>query len=257
MNGDSAQTVIELTDVVKAYGSKTAVNGISLQIRAGEIFAFLGPNGAGKTTTIKMITGLLHADQGTVQVCGHAVGVNGLQARAKLAYVPDQPFLYEKLTGREYLEFVRQMYRVPKETADLRIEQLTQQLDMEPFLDRLSDSYSHGMKQRVVLAGALLHDPEVLVIDEPMVGLDPRTVRTVKDLFLERTARGKTVFMSTHTLAVAEAVAHRIAIINKGSLVRVGTFEQLQSEASEHRSLEEIFLHLTEDQSFDDLEGLP
>ena len=248
---------IELREVVKAYGSKVAVRGISLEVRKGEIFAFLGPNGAGKTTTIKLIAGLLHADDGSVRVCGHAVGENGLEARACLAYVPDQPFLYEKLTGREYLEFVRQMYRVGKDVAAERVASLAARLDMSSFLDRLSEGYSHGMKQRVVLAGALLHDPDVLVIDEPMVGLDPRTVRTVKDLFLERTARGKTIFMSTHTLEVAEAVAHRIGIIHNGNLVRVGTFEDLQSEASTQQSLEDIFLHLTEDQSFDDVEGVP
>lgn len=248
---------IELREVVKAYGSKVAVRGVSLDVRAGEIFAFLGPNGAGKTTTIKLIAGLLHADDGSVRVCGHAVGENGLEARACLAYVPDQPFLYEKLTGREYLEFVRQMYRVGKDVAAERVASLAARLDMSSFLDRLSEGYSHGMKQRVVLAGALLHDPDVLVIDEPMVGLDPRTVRTVKDLFLERTARGKTIFMSTHTLEVAESVAHRIGIIHNGNLVRVGTFEDLQSEASTQQSLEDIFLHLTEDQSLDDVEGVP
>ncbi len=248
---------IELREVVKAYGSKVAVRGVSLDVRAGEIFAFLGPNGAGKTTTIKLIAGLLHADDGSVRVCGHAVCENGLEAKACLAYVPDQPFLYEKLTGREYLEFVRQMYRVPKDVAAERVASLSARLNMAGFLDRLSEGYSHGMKQRVVLAGALLHDPDVLVIDEPMVGLDPRTVRTVKDLFLERTARGKTIFMSTHTLEVAEAVAHRIGIIHNGNLVRVGTFGELQSEASKQQSLEDIFLHLTEDQSFDDLEGVP
>ncbi len=252
-----AVSAIELTDLVKAYGSKVAVRGLSLHIRAGEVFAFLGPNGAGKTTTIKMIAGLLRADQGLVRVCGHAISENGLAAKARLAYVPDQPFLYEKLTGREYLHFVRQMYRVPEDIAAQRLAKLTAQLNMNSFLDRLCEGYSHGMKQRVVLAGALLHDPDVVVIDEPMVGLDPRTVRTVKELFLERTARGKTVFMSTHTLAVAEALAHRIGIIHKGTLIRVGTFEELQSEAAKQSSLEEIFLHLTEDQSFDDIEGVP
>ncbi len=252
-----AASAIELTDLVKAYGSKVAVRGLSLKIHAGEVFAFLGPNGAGKTTTIKMIAGLLRADRGLVRVCGHSVNENGLAAKARLAYVPDQPFLYEKLTGREYLHFVRQMYRVPKDIAAERLAKLTAQLNMNSFLDRLCEGYSHGMKQRVVLAGALLHDPDVVVIDEPMVGLDPRTVRTVKELFLERTARGKTAFMSTHTLAVAEALAHRIGIIHKGTLIRVGTFEELQSEAAKQSSLEEIFLHLTEDQSFDDIEGVP
>ncbi len=248
---------IDLVDLTKSYGSKVAVAGLSLKVRAGEIFAFLGPNGAGKTTTIKMIAGLLRPDQGTVQVCGHSIQTNGVAARANLSYVPDQPFLYEKLTGREFLNFVREMYRVPRPVAAQRIEETARRLDMTAFIDRLSEGFSHGMKQKLVLAAALLHDPEVLVVDEPMVGLDPRTVRAVKDLFVERTARGKTVFMSTHTLGVAEAVAHRIGIIHNGHLIRTGTFEELQADARHKRSLEEIFLHLTEDVRLDQVEGLP
>ena len=248
---------IELQCVTKAYGSKVAVAELSLQVFAGELFAFLGPNGAGKTTTIKLIAGLLHADQGMVQVCGHVVGANGLAAKARLAYVPDLPFLYEKLTGREFLNFVRQMYQVPRSVAVERIEALAQRLDMTGFLDRLTEGYSHGMKQRVAVAAALLHDPDVLVIDEPMVGLDPRTVRTVKDLFLERAARGKTVFMSTHTLEVAQAVAHRIGIIHRGQLISAGTMQELQAEAAGQHTLEDIFLRLTEDETVDSREAVP
>jgi ABC-2 type transport system ATP-binding protein len=251
------EVAIRLDNVVKSYGSKTALHGLSLEVAAGDVFAFLGPNGAGKTTTIKIISGLLHADQGEVMVCGHKMGEDGLAARLNIAYMPDRPFLYEKLTGHEFLEFVRKMYRVPVRVARQRLDELCERLDMGAFLGHLCESYSHGMKQKVVLASALLHDPEVLVVDEPMVGLDPRTVRVVKDLFVERAGRGKTVFMSTHTLAVAEAVADQIGIINNGRLIRVGTFEELQTEASTQHSLEDIFLRITAAQSADDIEGVP
>jgi len=254
---EDTQITISLAEVTKSYGSKTAVDGITLEVRAGEVFAFLGPNGAGKTTTIKMIVGLLHEDQGNVMVCGQSMYSNGLAAKARIAYVPDQPFVYEKLTGREFLNFVREMYNIPPSIAKERINDFAQRLDMSPFLDRLCEGYSHGMKQKVVLAAALLHDPDVMVVDEPMVGLDPRTVRIVKDLFVERAQRGKTVFMSTHTLEVAEAIADRIGIINKGKLITVGTFEDLKAAAQRQHSLEEIFLRLTEDEDLEHVEGVP
>ncbi|MCG3136997.1 MAG: SkfA peptide export ATP-binding protein SkfE [Phycisphaerae bacterium] len=236
--------IIELQEVMKSYGAKLAVDRLSLEVRRGEIFAFLGPNGAGKTTTIKLIAGLLQADHGQLRISGQDVSRDGLAVRSRMAYVPDQPFVYEKLTGREFLEFVREMYRVPAEVARERIAVFARQLDMGSYLDQLCESYSHGMKQKVVLAAALLHDPELLVIDEPMVGLDPRTVRVVKNLFVERARSGRTVFMSTHTLAIAEAVADRIGIIHQGRLVTVGTFAELQAMQMQS-SLEEIFLQLT------------
>ena len=237
---------IEIKSVRKSFGKKVAVDHVDLIIPQGELFAFLGPNGAGKTTTIKMICGLLHADQGSVQVCGHTMGIDGMAAKAMIAYVPDQPFLYDKLTGREFLFFVAEMYRVPRDTRDRVVGELADQLDMGDFLDQLTESYSHGMKQKVVLAAALLHDPHVLVIDEPMVGLDPRTVRVVKDLFVQRTKRGHTVFMSTHTLGIAEAVADRIGIIHHGKLIALGRLEELRKQAETQHSLEDIFLELTQ-----------
>ncbi len=237
---------ILLSGVTKTFGRKVAVQKLSLQIPAGELFAFLGPNGAGKTTTIRMTVGLLRPDHGSVQVCGHFVGTNGLAAKARLAYVPDQPFLYDKLTGREFLYFVAEMYGLSPQRRDDRLETLVHRLDMLEFLDQLSESYSHGMKQKVALAAALIHQPAVLVIDEPMVGLDPRTIRTVKDLFLELTRSGGTVFMSTHTLDIAEAVADRIGIIHRGALIAVGTLADLRALATHEQSLEEIFLQLTE-----------
>jgi len=248
---------IEIREVTKCYGRLTAVDHLSLEVGPGELFAFLGPNGAGKTTTIKLIAGLLIPDDGVVRVCGHAMGTDGRLAKAQLAYVPDQPFLYEKLTGREFLEFVGEMYGVDRHIAGARSRQLIARLDMEGFLDQLTESYSHGMKQRTVLAAALLHDPKVLVIDEPMVGLDPRTVRTVKDLMKELIGAGGTVFMSTHTLEVAQALADRIGIIHHGRLVAVGTLAELRARAAASETLEDIFLRLTADEDDESAETIP
>ncbi|GIK15504.1 MAG: ABC transporter [Planctomycetota bacterium] len=242
----SVGPAIELVGVRKCYGRQVAVADLSLTIRRGEIFAFLGPNGAGKTTTIKMIAGLLRPNTGRVTVCGHEMNMNGTPAKALMSYVPDQPFLYDKLTGREFLEFVGQMYDMTVEQRRNALKPLIERLALGEFLDRLTETYSHGMKQRVVLAAALMHDPEVLVIDEPMVGLDPRTARSVKDAFRERARAGRTVFMSTHTLEVAEAIADRIGILNAGHLVALGTLDELKTRATREHSLEDIFLRMTE-----------
>ena len=243
---DAAVPAIHLENVQKSYGSHIAVRNLSLTIPRGELFAFLGPNGAGKTTTIKMIAGLLRPNHGLVSVCGHAVGSNGLAAKSQISYVPDQPFIYEKLTGRELLHFVAEMFDVPQDRRAKLAPELIERLDVGSFLDQLTESYSHGMKQRIVLLAALLHEPAVLVVDEPMVGLDPKTVRTVKDLFREHTDRGGTVFMSTHTLEIAEAVADRIGIIHKGELLALGTLAELRAQGHrEHHSLEEVFLQIT------------
>lgn len=236
---------IDIRDVTKRYGNFTAVDRLNLDIQPGELFAFLGPNGAGKTTTIKMIAGLLLPDSGTVHLCGHPMGRDGRQAKAQLAYVPDQPFLYEKLSGREFLDFVAEMYAMPADVRQRRLDALVERLELAPFWDKLCEGYSHGMKQRTVLAAAMLHGPRVLVIDEPMVGLDPKTVRRVKDLMRELTSQGGTVFMSTHTLEVAEAVADRIGIINHGRLVAIGTAAELKASAPQNSTLEDIFLKLT------------
>jgi ABC-2 type transport system ATP-binding protein len=241
------EPAIQIDRVSKWYGRNRAVSDLTLAIPWGEVFAFLGPNGAGKTTTIKMICGLLRPNDGEIYVCGFPMSADGLPAKARLAYVPEQPFLYDKLTAREFLHFVAEMYAVPEAQRDQRLDMLVRQLAIGAFLDQLTESFSHGMKQRVVLAAALLHDPQVLVIDEPMVGLDPRSGRTVKDLFVERARQGRTVFMSTHTLEVAAAVADRIGIIHKGQLIAVGSMDELKRRAAGSATLEEAFLRLTEE----------
>ncbi|HWL95688.1 MAG TPA: ABC transporter ATP-binding protein [Phycisphaerae bacterium] len=239
---------IELEAVTKCYGRLRAVDGISLHVGCGEVFAFLGPNGAGKTTTIKMITGLLTPDAGKITVCGHPMATEAQQAKSHLAYVPDQPFLYGKLTAREFMVFVGQMYSLGGRTLEARVNEYMERLSIKSFADQLAESFSHGMKQRVVLAAALLHEPEVLVVDEPMVGLDPRTARSVKDLFRAWADAGRTVFMSTHTLDVAEAIADRIGIINHGRIVACGTLGELKAKARQEHRLEDIFLDLTNPQ---------
>ena len=236
-----------MRNVSKSYGDKHAVIDLSLELHAGEIFAFLGPNGAGKTTTLKMTTGLLRADRGEVRVCGEDMAQRARRAKQRVAYVPDQPFLYDKLTGREFVNFVRDVYGVPAAAAESRLADLTERLEMGAFLDQLAESYSHGMKQKIALAAAMIHDPRLLVVDEPIVGLDPSAIRVIKELFREIADRGGTVFMCTHTLDVAEAAADRIGIINAGRLIALGSLNELVESASSQERLEDVFLRLTEE----------
>jgi ABC-2 type transport system ATP-binding protein len=238
--------MIRFDHVTRKYGNKVAVAGLDLAIRAGELFAFLGPNGAGKTTTIKLLIGLLRPNAGTVSVCGHDTVGETRQVTQFLGYVPDKAFLYEKLSGREFLEFVAQMRGLDRPRTASAIAALSEQFGLTEFLNDLAETYSHGMSQRLVFASALLHDPPVLVVDEPMVGLDPRSARIVKDLLRARASAGKTVFMSTHTLAVAEEIADRIGVIDRGRLIFLGTQDELARELSAGReSLEQLFLQLT------------
>ncbi|MFO8009087.1 MAG: ABC transporter ATP-binding protein [Candidatus Brocadiia bacterium] len=239
--------MIRLENLTKHFGKLVAVDHLDLTVRPGELFVFLGPNGAGKTTTIKMITGLLRPTEGRVVLCGYDVQEDYIEAKSRLAYVPDQPFLYEKLTGREFLAFVASMYGVGKAETSRRIAELTELLDMTDFLDDPGESYSHGMKQRVVISSALIHEPEVIVIDEPMVGLDPKGANTLKQLMRERTERGVSIFMSTHTLGVAEETADRVGIIRHGRLVALGTLDAIYEQAQTDQRLEEAFLRLTEE----------
>ncbi len=238
--------MIRFENVTRTYGRKIAVDRLTLSVGPGEIFALLGPNGAGKTTAMKMLVGLLRPDSGTVEVCGCDVTAQTRGASRFLGYVPEEPFLYDKLSGREFLEFAAEMRGLRTPEKEARIARENQHFGMDDFLDDLIETYSHGMKQRVVFASALLHDPSVLVIDEPMVGLDPRSVRAVKDLLRSLAAAGTAVFMSTHTLAVAEEIADRIGIVNGGRLHFLGTLSGLRQElSSSQTALEPLFLELT------------
>jgi ABC-2 type transport system ATP-binding protein len=239
-------TLIETQALVKSYGDKVAVNNVSFTVQAGEVFGFLGPNGAGKTTTIKMIVGLLQPTSGTVKVAGFDVQAQPLQAKAASGYVPDTPNLYAKLTSRELLRFIGDLYDMDQQQVSQRTEELLRVLDLGEAADNTIDSYSHGMQQKASLAAALMHDPRVLVLDEPTVGLDPKSARLIKDILRQMADRGAAVFLSTHILEIAERMCDRIGIINKGELVAVGTMNELRSlgKAGEV-SLEDIFLGLT------------
>jgi ABC-2 type transport system ATP-binding protein len=237
--------MIKLERVSKVYGNKTAVADVDLVIGAGELFAFLGPNGAGKTTTIKMMCGLLFPTSGRVLIGGHDMQHDGDRARPLLSYVPDQPYLYEKLTGHEFLRFIADMYGLPHEYGRQRIAEVIKQFGLESFVDELTERYSHGMRQRTVFASALVHEPKVLIVDEPTVGLDPHSVRQLKDLLRRQADLGTTVFLSSHSLDVVEELADRMAIINHGRLISCGTLAALREQASVDGSLEKVFLTLT------------
>jgi ABC-2 type transport system ATP-binding protein len=242
----NSATLIETQALVKRYGDKLAVNNVSFEVQAGEVFGFLGPNGAGKTTTIKMIVGLLRPTSGTIRVAGYDVQTQPLLAKAASGYVPDTPNLYAKLTGRELLRFVGDLYSLDRQRLAQRTEELLRVLDLNEAADNTIDSYSHGMQQKASLAAALMHDPKVLVLDEPTVGLDPKSARLIKDILRQMAERGTAVFLSTHILEIAERMCDRIGIIDKGELVAVGTMNELRSlgKAGE-TSLEDIFLGLT------------
>jgi ABC-2 type transport system ATP-binding protein len=239
--------MIEFDAVSRAYGGRLAVDGLSLVVPRGELFALLGPNGAGKTTTIKMLIGLLRPTAGTLRVCGYDVGDTARPASRCLGYVPDEPFLYEKLSGREFLEFVSAMHGLQPALIAARIAAQIAYFELDEFIDDLAETYTHGMRQRLAFAAALVHEPTVLVIDEPMVGLDPRSMRLVKNLLCARAAAGTTVFMSTHTLSLAEEIADRIGVLDCGRLKFLGTMSELREVlAAPDASLEPLFLELTE-----------
>jgi ABC-2 type transport system ATP-binding protein len=237
--------MIHFDHVSKRYGERAAVTDLTLDVQPGQVFALLGPNGAGKTTTIKMTVGLLRPSSGRVELCGVDVAADPRRACRLLGYVPDVPYLYDKLTGREFLRFVAEMHALGAGSA-ARVDRQVDEFQLQEFCDDLTESYSHGMKHRLALAAALLHDPPVLVLDEPLVGLDPRHVRLVKDLLCRRAAAGTTILMSTHLLAVAEEIAGRIGIVDRGQLRFEGTCQQLQAELAEHNSsLEQLYLLVT------------
>jgi ABC-2 type transport system ATP-binding protein len=238
--------VIEFDHVTRTYAAKTAVSDLSLAIPRGELFGLLGPNGAGKTTTIRMLVGLLRPTRGSVRVCGYDLVKDPRSAHLHIGYVPDEPCLYDKLTGREFLWFIADMFGMPRHLAGSRIDREIEHFELAEFADDLAESYSLGMKQRLVFAASLLHDPAVLILDEPMVGLDPRSVRIVKDLLRARTQEGMTIFMSTHTLAMAEEMADRVGIMVRGQLRFLGTVTELREQmALESQSLEQLYLEVT------------
>ena len=230
--------MIEISHLTKRYGGFTAVDDVSLEVPRGQIFGFLGPNGAGKTTTIRILVGLSLPTSGLVRIAGHDVGI---EAKAITGYVPDRPYLYEKLTGRELLHFVADLYRKAWPACEARGLELLRYFDLADWVDARIENLSHGMKQKLVIVSALVHDPEVLIVDEPMVGLDALAQKQVKLLMRRMAEEKKTVFLTTHTMSVAEAVCDRIAIINHGRIIATGTTAELKSE----RALEDVFLELT------------
>lgn len=239
--------MIAIENVTKRYGQKIAVENLSLQVPAGELFAFLGPNGAGKTTTIKMLCGLLFPSEGSVRVGGFDMRTSGDDARKLISYVPDQPFLYEKLTGREFLQFTCDLYGMERTRAVEQMARVIDQFHLEDFVDDLTERYSHGMRQRTVFAAALVHEPKLLIADEPTVGLDPKSIRELKVLLRQLAANGVTVFLSTHTLDIAQELADRIGIIDHGRLLACGTMDDMRKQAMRDGTLEDLFLKITEE----------
>jgi ABC-2 type transport system ATP-binding protein len=248
--------MIDLVDVTKRYGPKVAVQDLTLHVPAGELFAFLGPNGAGKTTTIKMLCGLLFPSSGTVQVGGYDFITQGDQARALISYVPDQPYLYEKLSGREFLQFTADLYGMPPDRARDKIAEVIDIFHLEDFVDDLTERYSHGMRQRTVFAAALVHEPKLLIADEPTVGLDPKSIRELKTLLRHLASQGMTIFLSTHTLDIAQELADRIGIIDHGRLIGCGTMTDLRKQAARDGNLEDLFLAITEEALVGQASGL-
>ena len=239
------RAVIELVHLVKKFGDLVAVNDITLTIPRGEFFAVLGPNAAGKTTTLKILAGLMKPTSGSARICGFDTQVEPLEVHRRLAYVPDFPFLYDKLSAAEFFRFIGQLFGMADVQIETNMNDLLARFHLNDSANLPLESLSHGTRQRVAIVSALLHDPEVFVIDEPMVGLDPQHARVVKDVFKERSRAGMTVLMSTHELSVAEEMADRIGIISNGKLIAVGTPDQLRKQSGKSGPLEEVFLTLT------------
>jgi ABC-2 type transport system ATP-binding protein len=249
--------MISLIHLTKRFGRLTAVNDVNLDIPRGEIFGFLGPNGAGKTTTIKMMAGILQPTEGTVIIDGKNLAEDPVGAKQVTGFIPDRAFLYEKLSGIEFLRFVGSLYGMDDRRSEARIRELLSLFEMNQWGGDLIESYSHGMKQRLVMSAALIHEPKVIVVDEPMVGLDPKGARLVKTIFKSLADKRVSIFMSTHTLVVAEEMCDRIGIIHEGRLIADGTAYELRQKAgAEKHDLEAVFLKLTEDAQSDNLTSL-
>ena len=238
--------MIEVIDLVKQYGSFTAVDGLNLTVPRGTLFGFLGPNGAGKTTTMRMIAQILRPTRGEIRIGGKATWEQPQVIKNMIGYIPDRPYVYDKLTGAEFVRFVAALYGQGGATIERRMNELLDLFELAPWKDELTESYSHGMRQKLIIASAFAHRPEVIVVDEPMVGLDPKSARLLKDLFRQFVSRGGTVLMSTHTLEVAEGMCDRIGIIQGGRMVAEGTMAELRAQSvSGNESLEDLFLRLT------------
>jgi ABC-2 type transport system ATP-binding protein len=238
--------VIRLRELSKRYGKFTAVDSIDLDVPRGELFGLLGPNGAGKTTTLRMIAGILRPTSGSVLMGGVDMHAHPLAAKARLGYIPDRPFVYDKLTAGEFLRFAAALYGQQGPAVEQRSDELLELFELTPWKNELTESLSHGMRQKLIISGALVHRPEIIVVDEPMVGLDPKSARLLRELLRQFVDRGGTVLMSTHTMEVAEAMCDRIAIFHHGRIVALGTMEELRRETSSgDMRLEELFLKLT------------
>lgn len=240
--------MIQIKNISKSYvKGKKSIDGLNLEIKNGEIFGFLGPNGAGKTTTIKMITGILNPDEGDILIDGKSIQNEPLEAKKNFGFVPDSPDMFLKLKGIEYLNFLADIYEVPNEKRKERIETLTKKFEIYDDLNSEIQSYSHGMRQKIVICGVLLNNPKNWILDEPMTGLDPKSSYDLKNMMREHASLGNTVFFSTHVLEVAEKLCDRVGIINKGKLVFVGTFDEMKDKFKENVSLEQLFLEITDD----------
>lgn len=237
--------MISIVNLTKNYGSKLAVNNLSLSVPKGELFCFLGPNGAGKTTTIKIMTGLLSPTSGTAIIGGHDICQDGMDAKKIMGYIPDMPFLYDRLTTTEFFEFTGSLYNIPMHTTEEECSKSFELFGLLEYCNVLVKDLSHGLKQRLIYASTLLHKPEVLFIDEPLIGLDPYTIRLIKDLLKNYARSGMTIFLTTHILALAEDIADRIGIINNGELISLGTLNELK-EQHQGKNLEEVFLKITD-----------
>lgn len=241
--------MIQINNVSKSYnGTTKAVDSLNLTIPEGIIFGFLGPNGAGKSTTIKMISGILSADEGEIKINGISIKDNPIEAKKQFGYVPDSPDMFLRLKGLEYLNFMADMYEVPREVRKEKIETLAKRFEMADALGDKIQSYSHGMRQKIVLMGALIHEPSVWILDEPLTGLDPRSSYTLKEMMREHVSSGKTVFFSTHVLEVAEKICDKVAIINKGNILFCGTLDEMREHFKSNESLEKMFLEMTENE---------
>ncbi len=242
----NGEDMLRLEGVTKRYGPFTAVDGVDLSVPRGNVFGFLGPNGAGKTTTIRMIAGVLLPTSGRILIGGDDLGADPEQAKTRIGYIPDRPYLYEKLSGREFLRFVAGLWGKDGKAAEERADRLLELFSLSQWQHELIESYSHGMRQKLLISSALLHQPELIVVDEPMVGLDPKSARILKDLFRTYVGNGGTVFLSSHTLEVVEVLCDLIAIIHEGRIIARGTMEELRAQADAGEAhLEEIFLKVT------------